>query len=169
LNGLKGIRVENVELSIANFTDGSNMHGNVIIPNPSVMTLEIGDMVQDLFADGKNIGFTTMKNVVLRPGDNKIPVTSSTNQAAVLPLIGPGHKFPDGVLEIEARSRNVVNSKNETLDYFTAAMKANPVHFKLDIADALRAIKLGAVIDGATPKGGSTTSAAAPAASSLST
>lgn len=143
------------------------MHGDVIIPNPSVMTLTIGDMIQDLFAGGKAIGNTTMKNVVLRPGDNRIPVTSITDQAAVIPLIGPNHQFADGVLDIEAKSRDVISPKGEVLQYFTEAMKANPVHFKLDIAEPLRKLGLGAIVDGpgaAKSGSGSTTGSSSSAA-----
>jgi Protein of unknown function (DUF3712) len=146
LNGFNGLRVTDVNLTMSTFSDGSNMHGNLIIPNPSVMTLTIGDMVQDLFADGKPIGNTTIKDVVLKPGDNSFPVMSSTDQAAVIQLIGPGKRFPTGVLEIEARTREI-SYQNKSLPYFTEAMKASPVHFNLDIADALRAIKLGMILD----------------------
>jgi uncharacterized protein DUF3712 len=138
--------VTDVNLTMASFPDGSNMHGNVIIPNPSVMTLTIGDMVQDLFADGKPIGNTTIKDVVLKPGDNIFPVTSITNQAAIIPLIGPGRKFPTGILEIEARTREITYQGTQ-IPYFTEAMKASPVHFTMDIAGPLRAMGLGAMLD----------------------
>src|ERR1700753_3619565 len=107
LNGLDGLTVSDVNLTMTSFADGSNMHGKVIIPNPSVMTLVIGDIVQDLFADGKPIGNTTIKGVILKPGVNQFDVTSITDQAAVIPLIGPNHKFPTGVLEIEGRAREI--------------------------------------------------------------
>jgi hypothetical protein len=166
LNGLDGLRVTDVNLTMASFPDGSNMHGNVIIPNPSVMTLTIGDMLQDLFADGKPIGNTTIKDVILKPGDNIFPVTSRTDQAAIIPLIGPGKKFPNGTLEIEARTREITY-QGQPLPYFTEAMKASPVHFSMDISGPLRSMGLGAIID--PPKSlGSSSSSAAPAAPSPS-
>jgi Protein of unknown function (DUF3712) len=165
LNALQGIRVTDVNITMTKFADGSNMHGNVIIPNPSVMTLTIGNMTQDLFAAGKPIGNTTMNNVVLKPGDNIFPVTSITDQVAIIPLVGPGHQFPTGVLEIEARTRDVTYQGN-VLPYFTEAMKANPVHFNLDIGPNLRQMGMGALLDG--PKASSTlsSSVATPSATS---
>jgi hypothetical protein len=144
------------------FADGSNMHGTVIIPNPSVMTLQIGDMVQDLFADGKPIGNTTIKGVTLKPGDNTFPVTSNTNQAAIIPLIGPGHKFPTGVLEIEAKTREITFD-GKIVPYFTEAMKDAPVKFTMDIGPQLRALGLGAILDG--PKAVSSSAAPSSTAS----
>ena len=133
------------------------MHGTVIIPNPSKMTLTIGDMVQDLFVDGNKIGNTTIKGVVLKPGDNSFPVTSITNQTAVIGLIGPGHKYANGTLNIEARTSEITYN-GEKLDYYTEAMKASPVTFQLDISDALRRLGLGMVLDGPKPLSSSVSS-----------
>jgi hypothetical protein len=164
LNGLKGLRVTDVNLTMTNFGDGSNMHGTVIIPNPSVMTLQIGDMVQDLFADGKPIGNTTIKGVLLKPGDNMFPVTSYTNQVAIIPMIGPGKKFPTGVLEIVAKTREIT-FEGKVIPYFTESMKDAPVTFKMDIGPNLRAMGMGAILDG--PKAvTSSSSSAAPASTS---
>jgi hypothetical protein len=144
------------------FADGSNMHGTVNIPNPSVMTLQIGDMVQDLFAGGVAIGNTTIKGVTLKPGNNSFPVTSMTNQAAIIPLIGPGHKFPTGVLEIEARTKEIT-FEGKLVPYFTEALKDSPVKFTMDIGPQLRTLGLGAILDG--PKAVASSSSAAPSAS----
>jgi len=149
--------VSDVELSLTHFPDGSNMHGNVTIPNASVMTLTIGDMFQELFVDGKKIGNTTIKGVTLRPGDNQYPVTSITEQTAIIPLIGPGKKYPDGNLLIEARTVSITYN-GQLLPYFTEAMKASPVYFNMNIADPLRKLGLGGLL-GDPPKPLSSSSA----------
>jgi len=157
LNGLAGLYVKNVNISVANFPDGSNMHGTVVIPNASVMNLTIGDMVQDLYVDGQRIGNTTIKNVILAPGSNEFNVTSNTNQTAVIGLIGPKNKYKDGKLPIEARTISVTYN-GEPLAYFTEAMKASPVTFTMDLAGPLRAIKLGAFLGDAPPSVSNSTS-----------
>jgi hypothetical protein len=115
------------------------MHGTIYIPNPSVMTLTIGDMVQDIYVDGKIIGNTTINEVVLRPGPNSFQMQSFTNQAVVIPLITD--KYTNGILPIEARTRSITY-KGVHLPYFEKAMEATPVYIDLDISAALKAVGL---------------------------
>jgi len=142
LNSFKGIKVSNVNISMTPFPDGSNMHGTINIPNPSVMTLTIGDMLQDIYVDGTLIGNTTIKDVVLRPGDNLFPMTSTTEQAIVLPLLTT--KYTDGILPVEARTRTIT-FQGQSLRYFEEPMKATPVKLELDLRDALAGIGLGSM------------------------
>jgi len=152
LNSFKGIKVSNVNISMTPFPDGSNMHGKINIPNASIMTLTIGDMLQDIYVDGTLIGNTTIKDVVLHPGDNYFQMTSLTEQAIVLPLLTT--KYTDGVLPVEARTRTITND-GQSLRYFEEAMKATPVKLELDLKDALTNLGLGTIFNkgkGATTK-----------------
>jgi len=134
LNGFKGISVSNINVSIADFPDGSNMQGKINIPNPSVMTLTIGDMVQDIFVNGQNIGTTTINNVVLHPGDNPFPMTSKTDQLKVITMLQTN--YTNGILPIEARIRTITWNGNR-LKYFEEAMSTSPVFLELDLAEPL--------------------------------
>jgi hypothetical protein len=124
---------------MSKFADGGNMQGRINIPNPSVMTLTIGDIIQDIFLDGEQIGNTTIKGVVLRPGDNFFPMSSYTDQIKVIPAIQKNYR--DGILPIEARTREISYQGNR-LQYFEEAMKTSPVKLKLDISAALKGIGL---------------------------
>jgi len=148
LNSFKGITVSDVNLTLSKFEDGSNTHGTIHIPNPSVMTLQIGDMLQDIYIDGVLVGNTTIKNVVLHPGPNDFPMSSTTDQAKIIPAIQ--NKYRNGVLAIEARTREITfNGKR--LPYFEQAMASTPVFLSLDISDALERMKLGAILDKSAP------------------
>jgi hypothetical protein len=150
-------------LSATHFEDGSNMKGTINLPNPSVMTLTIGDVVQDIFLpDGTLIGTSTISGVVLKPGnDNNFPLSSTTNISLVLPYI---FKSNTGDLPITAKT-TTVTYQGQRLPYFEAAMAATPVNVTLHLKTPLLAI--GIDVDAlSAPKGGSgsTTAAAAPSA-----
>src|SRR4051812_7781578 len=120
LNGFKGLSVNVTSLSATHFDDGSNMKGTINLPNPSVMTLTIGDVVQDIFLpDGTLIGNSTITGVVLRPGnDNVFPLVSTTDITKVLPFIINGNT---GDLPITAKTTRVTY-KGQRLPYYEAAM-----------------------------------------------
>jgi hypothetical protein len=152
-------------LTATTFDDGSNMKGIINLPNPSVMTLTIGDVVQDIFLpDGTLIGNSTISDVVLRPGnDNNFVLTSTTEITKVLPYI---FKDKTGDLPITAKT-TTVTYKGQRLPYFEAAMAATPVNVTLHLKAALKSI--GIDLDGPSFGGVSastTSSPSAPAATS---
>jgi len=161
LNGFKGLSVDVQNLTTTKFEDGSNMKGTINLPNPTVMTLTVGDIVQDIFLpDGTLIGSSTISGVTLVPGnDNLFPLISTTNISLVLPYILKG---TTGELPITARTTTVTYNGTR-LPYFEAAMAATPVNVTLHLKDALKAI--GIDIDSLTAgkSGSSSSSAAAPA------
>ena len=149
-------------LTATKFEDGSNMKGTINLPNPTVMTLTVGDIVQDIFLpDGTLIGSSTISGVVLRPGnDNVFPLTSTTDITKVLPYILNG---TTGDLPITARTTSVMY-QGQHLPYFEAAMAATPVNVTLHLKDALKAIGIDVDSLAAGKAGSSTASATAPAA-----
>jgi len=157
LNGFKGIGISNVNISLAGFPDGSNMHGTINIPNQSVMTLTIGDMLQDIYVDGTLIGNTTINNVVLQPGDNLFQMSSITDQAIVMKFLTG--QYNNGILPVEARTRSITY-KGVNLWYFEEAMKASPVHLDLDLSSALAGMGLGSILNKGKAGGSGTGKAA---------
>lgn len=117
------------------FPDGSNMRGNLFIPNPTNSSITLGQVVQNLFVDGKPIGNTTIQNMVLVPGDNLIPMTSISDQAAVTALVTG--KYKTGIFPVEARTASVIYNFQH-LPYFEAAMGKTPVMTTLDVAAAMK-------------------------------
>lgn len=166
LNGFKGLSVDVQNLTATKFDDGSNMKGTITLPNPSVMTLTIGDVVQDIFLpDGTLIGNSTISNVVLKPGnDNTFPLSSTTDITKVLPYILKG---TSGDLPITART-TTVTYKGNRLPYFEAAMAATPVNVTLHLKAALKTIGINLDQPAFGGSSASTTSAASSAPSPTS-
>jgi len=164
LNSLKGFRVENMTISLKALPGQPNMQGTLVIPNQSLMTLTLGTVVQDLFVDNELIGNTTIPDLTLKPGDNRIPMTSISDQAAVIKLIST--KYKDGKLTVEARTTSI-KYKGETLPYYEAAMKATPLFTTLDLGPPLLAAGVNIAVfsqSNGTPPSGSGSSASSASA-----
>ncbi|CAE7001672.1 hypothetical protein PTNB85_09124 [Pyrenophora teres f. teres] len=140
LNRLAGLNITDVRiLSGANeiLPDGSNLVGNVSIPNPSVMTLDLGNVTMNLGVDGKAIGYTLIQNLLLKPGDNKFPIQSHVDQLTILGLITS--KYKDAVLPLEIVGNSSVKD-GQHLTYYEDAIKSNTVKLNLDVGPALAGI-----------------------------
>ncbi|KAF2442144.1 hypothetical protein P171DRAFT_433702 [Karstenula rhodostoma CBS 690.94] len=142
LNKLSGLKITNIKILFGTknkLADGSNMIGNVIIPNPSVMTLELGNVTMNLSIDGKSIGTTLLPNLVLKPGENNSTMSSILDQEG-LPVISlVQEKYKDGVIPLEIVGNSTIRN-GEHLEYFEEAIQANVIKMNLDIGPALKEI-----------------------------
>src|ERR1700760_3218673 len=122
LNGLKGFQVRNITISLLPEADGTNMRGQVYIPNPSPMTIQMGTVTQNIFVEGKQIGVATIPNLQLKPGDNLIPMQSVSDQGTVISLITTKYKEENLQIDIVGNS-SIYNGQH--LPYFEKALQAN--------------------------------------------
>ncbi|OJD15190.1 hypothetical protein AJ78_04553 [Emergomyces pasteurianus Ep9510] len=136
LNSLKGFKVTDFKL-VSDQDDGSNMLGEVLIPNPSVMTLTLGDVSLELSVDGTVIGTSILPALTVRPGDNLVKMRSTVDIAKVFPLVtGDQAKYKKGVIPVTIVGKSSVYNGKE-LPYFTAALKSNTLKIDLDLGPML--------------------------------
>jgi len=160
LNRLAGFRVDDVKISLVPLADGSNMNGTIVIPNAAPMILTLGDIIQDLYVNvpavgskpavQQLIGNATINGVVLNPGENRIFMKATSNQAVVIGLLSSVPQFSSGILPITAKTRSITY-KGQSLPYFEAAMKDTPLDTTLDLKGPLQAIGAGALLPGGAP------------------
>ncbi|KAF3046511.1 hypothetical protein E8E12_010400 [Didymella heteroderae] len=140
LNHLSGLNITDIKiLSGAKeiLSDGSNMLATVHIPNPSVLTLDLGNVTMNLGVAGKPIGYALLPDLVLRPGQNTVPMQARVEQATLITMILSTYK--DGVLPLEIVGNSSV--KGEThLSYYEEAIKANTIKLDLNAAPALKSL-----------------------------
>ncbi|KAF2187798.1 hypothetical protein K469DRAFT_704753 [Zopfia rhizophila CBS 207.26] len=141
LNKLQGLNITDVKVLGFNETldDGSNLIGNVFIPNPSVMTIDLGNVTMNLAVDGKDIGTSLLPNMVLRPGDNNIPMQSKVDQGAVLSLVTT--KYKNAVIPIDIVGNSSM-AGDQHLEYFETAIQSNKMRLDLNVGPALAALGL---------------------------
>ncbi|KAH7399575.1 hypothetical protein BKA66DRAFT_406913 [Pyrenochaeta sp. MPI-SDFR-AT-0127] len=140
LNKLSGLNISDVKiLSGRNeiLADGSNMVGNVSIPNPSVMTLDLGNVTMNLAVDGKSIGYSLLPNLILKPGPNVLPMQSRIDQLTILGMIRSN--YTNAVLPIDIVGNSSVRN-GEHLTYYEDAIKSNTIRLDLNVGPALAAI-----------------------------
>lgn len=157
LNKLQGFRVQDINITLIPEADGTNMHGVVYLPNPSPLTLTMGTVIQNVFVGDEQIGVTTIPNLTLKPGDNYVPMTTVSNQTAVINLIAT--KYTSGSLPVIIKGVNAT-SNGQLLPYFSQALQSNVMATTLDLTAALKAIGLDVTAFGKP----STTTTAAPTA-----
>lgn len=74
LDSFAGFTIADPQLLLPKRADGTNLIANATLPNPSVMTLEIGKTILDLKSGDLVIGNATIDNLVLKPGNHSTPV-----------------------------------------------------------------------------------------------
>lgn len=140
LNHLSGLKISDLKVLSGKgvvLEDGSNLIGNVYIPNPSVMTLTLGNVTLNLKVDGESIGTALMPNLVVRPGDNNVPMQSRVDQLQLVGLISK--KFHDGILPLEITGNSSIYN-GEHLGYFEEALAKNVIKLDLDAGPPLKEI-----------------------------
>jgi hypothetical protein len=167
LNNLQGFEIRNISISLVPDADGSNMKGQVYIPNPSPMTIEMGTVTQNVYVGDTMIGVATIPELTLKPGDNLVNMSSAANQATVIGLIAT--KYTNGKLPVRIVGNNSTVNGQE-IPYFTSALKSQTLNTTLDLGPALKAAGLdlssGLGIGSTTASSSSTTLSPATSATS---
>lgn len=143
LNHLSGLNITSIRiLSGASeiLPDGSNMLGNVSIPNPSVMTLHLGNVTMNLAVGSTPLGTALLPDLILRPGDNLVPMQARVEQLKVIGLITGEYK--DAVLPLKITGNSSVNAQGAHLEYYETAVRSNVVEVELNVGPALKAVNI---------------------------
>lgn len=118
------------------------MIGNLTLPNPSVLTIQIGDIVLDIKSGDLVIGNATVKDLTLKPGNNVSPITGVLDLTTILSNLGEVLKsqsslLSTGNLTLDTITRSVVWN-NEEVPYYTKVMSELTLVAKVPIADTLK-------------------------------
>jgi hypothetical protein len=140
--------VTEFHLLTKSLSDGANAIGNVTIPNPSVMTLALGDVSFNMSVNGLFIGNATMPDLTLRPGNNSYPIHVTSNQTRVVGIIQEP-RYHCGVFPVDiAGDKSVYDG--QVLPYYTEALKHNQLTTVLNITDALNEVGFGFALGNCT-------------------
>lgn len=94
-----------------------------------------GNVTMDLSSNGTYLGQSFLNDLVLLPGDNRVPMISNLSTDALIPILG---ELPRGVFTIPLTingNSSVYNGKE--IPYFTKALSANTLKIDLDILGVL--------------------------------
>ncbi|KAJ5683516.1 hypothetical protein N7462_006681 [Penicillium macrosclerotiorum] len=141
LNKLKGFDVTEFHIMLST-KNGRNMNGTVFIPNPSVMTLEMGNLTLGLSVAGQTLGYSYLDDLILKPGNNTVPMTANVNESAIISfMLSDSNPYTDGVVPFQITGNSSVYNGQE-LPYFTEALSSNNLTVNLNVTKALAEINI---------------------------
>ncbi|KAF2771318.1 hypothetical protein EJ03DRAFT_38788 [Teratosphaeria nubilosa] len=143
LNKLAGIAVTNFTLLGTAYSNGTNAVGQVWVNNPSVLTVEIGDLVQNNYVDGVYIANTTIPDLLLKPGNNSYPIYFTSNETVVASLVTSTYRC--GQLPVEIVT-DYASYNGTRVPWLTTSMKATNFSTTVDISQALTKAGFGAIL-----------------------
>ncbi|KFY08373.1 hypothetical protein V492_06285 [Pseudogymnoascus sp. VKM F-4246] len=136
INGFKGLSVSNPKVNISASKGDDNFHGTAQIPNPSILTFEVGNATFANYFNKKNIGTLYIDNMFIRPGMNSIPVRATVDQVAVLDGLKMEPYCKDGVLPFDLMGKSVVNH-GQKLPYFADALALHAQSTEIGVGKAI--------------------------------
>lgn len=113
------------------------MIGMIYIPNPTVMTITMGNVTFNNYVDDEFIGTSSLSDLILKPGNNTLPMRSTVNQTLVIEKVTGTYK--DGMLPIDIVGNSSVYN-GQHLEYFEKALQSNRQHIVLNVGAALAAL-----------------------------
>jgi len=139
LNAFKGLNITSSSVSGTPDAQGDNFHGFVTIPNPSVLTVDIGNTTFAQVFNGTNVGFSYIDNLFLYPGMNNFSIRANISQVPILEaVLSEPYCANGGILPMEFIGTSVVNN-GQHLPYFEAGFKQNVQQLQLDVGADLKA------------------------------
>ncbi|KAI9376187.1 hypothetical protein BJX61DRAFT_444262 [Aspergillus egyptiacus] len=138
LNSFAGFSIEDPKLLIPARENGVNLIANATLPNPSVMTLQIGTTVLDLKSGDLVLGNATLNDLMLRPGNHSTPVEGIIDIGILLEnlreiLDAQGNALNRGFLRLDAVGRNVTFDGQE-IPYYAEAMRRTTLPAEVPLA-----------------------------------
>ncbi|KNG81342.1 hypothetical protein ANOM_010345, partial [Aspergillus nomiae NRRL 13137] len=139
LNSFAGFSIDHPKMLFPPRDDGVNLVANAILPNPSVMTIEIGNITMDLKSKDLIVGNATINNLTLRPGNHSTPLEGVVDMHTIienlLPLVqAQGSSLRNGYLSLDAVTREV-EYDGVVIPYYTEAMRDLVLSAKVPVND----------------------------------
>ncbi|RAL01834.1 DUF3712 domain-containing protein [Aspergillus ibericus CBS 121593] len=127
LNSFAGFSISNPKLLLPAESDGTNLVANATLPNPSVMTLEIGTTTLNLLSGNLILGNVTLDNLTLTPGNHSTPVRGIFDLGKLIENLGPilkdqAESLKDGYLSLTTVGTDVTY-EGVHVPYYTEVMK----------------------------------------------
>ncbi|KAF9891854.1 hypothetical protein FE257_003339 [Aspergillus nanangensis] len=113
LDKLRGFSIPSARLLIPAEDDGTNLRGQAILPNHSIVTFALGNVTLNLKSKDLVIGQALIQNVVLHPGNNTLDLSGHLDIKTVLDNLGTilennKDALPQGNIELSASGNQTV-------------------------------------------------------------
>lgn len=113
--------------------DGTNAIGTLSIPNPTVMTIALGNVTLALSVNGTSIGTAMLPDLVLNPGANTQQMRAEVYQLVVASMV---MERENATLPVDIRG-NTSTFGGQQIPYYNTMLAATQFRIDLDVADAM--------------------------------
>ncbi|OBT45276.1 hypothetical protein VE00_03597 [Pseudogymnoascus sp. WSF 3629] len=135
LNGLKGFNITGPKVNFMAAPGEPNLTGMALIPNPSVLTVELGKVMMHISTKEKGlIGNSTIENFVLKPGQNLLPMNAIVDTALAL-----GSVDKQGMVNMIIVGQTAVYN-GVHLPYYEEALKSHTLTLAVNLQSLLGSI-----------------------------
>lgn len=132
LNGLAGFNVTGAKVNLTAATGEPNLSGFAYIPNPTVLTVAMGNVTLSLQTVKEGVvGNATINNLTIAPGNNTLPMTATVDQTKVISSMD-SNGFVDMVI---TGTSAVYNGQHIT--YYEKALSSNVLTLQMNIKQIL--------------------------------
>ncbi|PLN86851.1 hypothetical protein BDW42DRAFT_198335 [Aspergillus taichungensis] len=142
LNKFKGLAISDATLLLPPEDDGTNLVGNITLPNPSVLELEVGTLQMDVKSGDLTVGNASLTDITLKPGDNTFPMNGVLDLKKVITNLGDVIKsqapyLKKGKLSLNAVATSIVWDGTE-VPYYTKVLRELTLPVEVAIGDILK-------------------------------
>lgn len=142
MNGLLGFQIAKLHpLLFKDDVYHANTKGKIMLPNPSVITIDSGNVTATMSVGGVPISNITMPNLSLRPGNNTYTFYSTTQISQVVAAVKQA-RSGCGKLPVDI-TPDASTFNGQRIDYMSKALQAAPMKIDLDVGPVLKSLKLG--------------------------
>lgn len=138
IKGLKGLKGLGVTSPHVNTDQYDNFNATAHIPNPSILTLDVGNTTFHTYFNNTEIGTSYILNMRLYPGPNDFFIWADINQTSI--VNGLTHRpwcERNGTLTFQLAGKNVTNG-GQPIPYFADALAATNTSVDIPIGQAVR-------------------------------
>ena len=123
----------------------ANTKGKIMLPNPTVITIDSGNVTATMSVAGVPLANITMPNLSLRPGNNTYTFYSTTHIAQVVAMLKKG-RSTCGKLPVDI-TPDASTYNGQKSEYMSKALSAAPMKIDLDVGPVLKSLKLDFLLD----------------------
>ncbi|KAN0106018.1 Protein of unknown function (DUF3712) domain containing protein [Hyaloscypha variabilis] len=131
LNGLQGFNVTDVRVNLTAKAGEPNLSGFAFIPNPSVVTVALGNVTLTLSTTKGVVGNSTINDMTLVPGNNSLPMTSIVDIDAL------SDSLVNGFVTLSISGQSAIYN-GEHLTYYESALKSNVLSLDMNVAQIIK-------------------------------
>lgn len=137
LNNFSGLEILNGSISVLPDENGDNFGGYVAIPNPSVFTLELGNITFSTRFEDEDVGVSRLDDLILYPGSNEVPMRANIDQVPILNAVDR-RPYCEGADFVFLLSGLNVTSQGQNLTYFGIPLSRTEQEIEVPIFEYVR-------------------------------